>query len=263
MVTYHDSDFSFEEWSIIAHRELKLPEISCAVVLVDDNEQKWENFFRSHRHGIAYKPRRYLYEEFRAYLTSDNVNAMTICEVGCGHGSSIFPLMRLLPSARFIATDFSQEALEIMSRHREFDPDIISSHRWDISRPAPSGVVDNASHILCIFVLSSIDHCRHEQCLRNIREVLQTDGVVLFRDYAIHDMTMYRHEQRLDECLFRRQDGTLAYYFSKEYFHDLAERSCFEVVECHYSTVVVRNRSLEKNMKRVFLHAVLKKSSHS
>ena len=82
---------------------------------------------------------------------------------------------------------------------------------------------------------------------------------MLFRDYANHDMTMYRHKIRHGERLFRRADKTYAYYFVEEDIKELATARGFAVAEIYYATVQNKNRKTNASMNRVFLHAVLRK----
>lgn len=56
-----------------------------------------------------------------------------------------------------------------------------------------------------------------------------------------------------------RADGTLAYFFSTNDLRERATAAGFEVEECKYACVVVRNRQRGSDMKRVFINAVLRK----
>ena len=85
----------------------------------------------------------------------------------------------------------------------------------------------------------------------------------LFRDYGIHDMTMYRHRVRQGEFLFHRTDNTIAYYFDKSYLGNIAKQAGLEPVELDYATVCVVNKKTGAKMNRVFLHAVFKLVSAS
>jgi hypothetical protein len=58
---------------------------------------------------------------------------------------------------------------------------------------------------------------------------------------------------------------TLAYYFSLEYFREIATEAGLAVDELSYATVSVKNRKptskdTQKKMDRVFVHAVLRRA---
>ncbi|GAB6025651.1 Methyltransferase-like protein 6 [Chamberlinius hualienensis] len=57
-----------------------------------------------------------------------------------------------------------------------------------------------------------------QKSLKNIHKVLRPGGTLLFRDYGIYDAAMLRFKpgHKLMENFYVRQDGTRAYYFSKE-----------------------------------------------
>ena len=57
--------------------------------------------------------------------------------------------------------------------------------------------------------------------------------------------------------LYRRNDGTLAYYFDLKYIENIAKETGLKVLELEYATVKVINRKQTNIMHRVFVHAVL------
>jgi len=78
----------------------------------------------------------------------------------------------------------------------------------------PAGEVDI---VTMIFVLSAIPPEAMVRALRNVAGLLRPGGVVIFRDYGQYDMAQLRFGagHRLEDGLYVRQDGTLAYYFDK------------------------------------------------
>jgi SAM-dependent methyltransferase len=181
-------------------------------------------------------------------------------KVGCGHGCSLYPLLLDLPGIeRYYATDYSPDALNIMTHHAEYDASRITSTLWDFTRPPPE-TLPQVEAVLCVFVMSAITPMMHKECLDNVASVLIPGGYLLFRDYGVCDMTMYRHSYCHEKYLFERTDGTYAYYFSIEYIEDLVARSGhFRVLELEYATVFMRNRKSETTGRRVFVHGVLQK----
>ncbi|CAI5468194.1 unnamed protein product [Closterium sp. Yama58-4] len=106
---------------------------------------------------------------------------------------------------------------------------------------------------LCIFTLSALhpDHMLH--ALRQIRSVLAPGGLLLFRDYGVFDMVMFR------DRLYERGDGTLAYFFSVEEVRVLMGAAGFECEEVEYCCVRNENRRKGREMKRVWVHGVFRK----
>jgi SAM-dependent methyltransferase len=270
---------------------------SSALIAAQSEKDKsecdhWGKFYTSHASARVYQPRRYIYTEFLEYFrrgtssenkkTSadavDNVSltlssatsdvsffSLDLCifEVGCAHGCTIFPLLeKFHPSTKFIATDFCPQALEIFKNNALFDEARISLYELDLCCPDAelmSSFSSRADFLLATFVLSAINPIHYVNCFRNMNRICKIGSYLLFRDYAFHDLTMYRHKKRYDERLFRRADNTYAFYFTKEDIEQFASTSGFIVEEMYYATVLNKNRRSNLSMKRVFLHAVLKK----
>jgi hypothetical protein len=143
-------------------------------------------------------------------------------------------------------------------------------HQWDVLFEAPAKLSESISRelkedmaisFLAIFTLSAAHPCHHIQSLLNIAQLMRfcascSPPKLLFRDYGICDMTMYRHRTRIETHLFRRPDGTLAYYFDREYLLSIAHAAGLRPVEVDFASVLLRNRKSEAVMHRVFIHAV-------
>jgi SAM-dependent methyltransferase len=281
-VQYFDSDFDAAAWiEECAHTPLlpitptldKEGHMGGVVDQVDEAAQ-WDSFFHTHSGGQFFKARKYVYPAFQKWIEQSEL----CLEVGCGHGCSIYPLLtnEHLSELRIIATDYSHEALSILMLHEKFDPARMQVRLWDISQPYTQsrqypiveecGDVCDAltpentvSSILCLFVLSALHPENHEASLRHMWDILPPGGVILFRDYGVCDMTMFRHKVRLTEHLYRRCDGTLSYYFDLDYMRALCAATGFDPVELKYATVQITNKKKGITMKRVFVHAVLVK----
>lgn len=59
--------------------------------------------------------------------------------------------------------------------------------------------------------------------------------------------------------LYRREDGTLSYFFTLERARALAEGAGFTVEELEYACVANLNRKTGKELRRVFVHGVFRK----
>eukprot|EP01040_Poterioochromonas_malhamensis_P003214 gene3214-3426_t len=285
----HDFDFNCHVESLKASHLLEhLPEI---VPLDDDDEVRlrkdiaessasveegekasWNQFFQHHSTGQIYKPRRYILPEFNHYLSLPHIHCLV--EVGCGYGCTMLPILQALvpgcASLRYIATDYSREALTILEANpacQSFSTHIVTA-QWDIASSSFPAITlpDPISPdlILCIFTLSAVPPSQHLQTLFHLKQLLtppRTDErkkYLLFRDYGVYDFSMLeKHVIRHEEFFFRRLDGTICYYFSLEYLQKLAEEAGFEVLELSYATVINHNRKTGEKLHRVFVHAVL------
>lgn len=263
-VSFFHSDFTFEA----IQREVgntPLPVVSTPPPALNYCGD-WDDFFHCHKKGSFFKSRRYICTEFESFMDIST----TILEVGCGYGCTMVPILKSFPGITYIATDFSPEALSILRNNVEKLlpaaysplPDSVQVRVLDIvTTPLSVGpaLLTLPSRVLAIFAISAIDPSYHEAAFRHIYLSLQEGGYFLFRDYAIHDMTMYRHKVRFGEHLYQRGDGTLAYYFDVDYVDEILSKVGFSKVELRYDCVQCRNKKSSVDMKRVFVHAVYKK----
>lgn len=111
--------------------------------------------------------------------------------------------------------------------------------------------------VLLMFTLSALEPEDMGKALQELFSVLQPGGLLLFRDYGLHDMSMLRFHgcQRLDETLYRREDGTLVTFFTPESVADLFLAAGFAQIETEFCCVQHQNRSTGAEFKRVFVHA--------
>jgi hypothetical protein len=276
-VAYYDQDFKFDEYLqelVETQRLLTLPAIGdCEERLESTSnlcERTWNDFFGLHLSGQMYKPRRYIVNEFRKYFSNNSVTCLL--EVGSGYGCTMFPILEAFPLFRYIATDISSSALTILLSNPKSAQSHISTYCWDLLQP-PDAFLSSPSFvspylILSIFTLSALPPADHLQAFLHLKQILQSSKTnayitektmkyILFRDYGVYDMTMFKHSQRREEFLFQRIDGTLCYYFSLEYLRQLVESiEGMVVVELSYATVINHNRKTKEKMHRVFVHGV-------
>ena len=258
---YYSKDFDISEW-ISAAKEMELPENFYQFETHENflSAQDWDSFYETHQSGMFFKERNYIRLEFKYWLELVDQSQGRVLEVGCGHGCTIFPLLQTYSKIEFIATDYSRQALNILRKNLSFNVHRIpSTCLWNILHPAPLELPTVVNSILCIFTMSAIHPNFHLMAIKNMISLLPLDGTILFRDYGIYDMTMFRHTKRYDQYLFGRNDGTLSYYFDLDYTRNLFNNANMEVVELEYATVIVRNRRSNIDMKRVFIHGVFRK----
>jgi hypothetical protein len=72
----------------------------------------------------------------------------------------------------------------------------------------------------------------------------------------MHRMTP---DRQLALNLYRRLDGTLCYFFTKDDLCAKMGAAGFEVVECSYVCTKLLNRKKQFEMKRVFVHGVFQR----
>jgi hypothetical protein len=98
-----------------------------------------------------------------------------ILEVGCGHGSSMFPLLDSFPHLQsYCATDYCENALNLLQTNPRYEhvSTIVSLHVWDITQPPTDLLIDiHPNTMLCIFALSAVVPELHLQCLHNFAKV--------------------------------------------------------------------------------------------
>jgi hypothetical protein len=88
-------------------------------------------------------------------------------------------------------------------------------------------------------------------------EIISKGGLVLFRDYCANDAAQlrFKNDRRLDEMLFARQDGTLAYYFQDAEIRSMFEASGFETISTSIINSKTTNIKKGIDVDRLFLQA--------
>eukprot|EP00842_Homolaphlyctis_polyrhiza_P004982 jgi/Hompol1/5485/HPOL_001985-RA len=138
----------------------------------------------------------------------------------------------------------------------------------DLTKDALTATIpENTLDIIsCIFVLSAIPPHKFASAIANLKSVLKPGGIILFRDYGLHDAAQLRFkaENRIDDRFYTRSDGTFSYYFTIEELRALFEGgdegdSGFVVLESEYVRKEVVNRKQDLHMDRVFLQAKIMK----
>jgi methyltransferase-like protein 6 len=138
-----------------------------------------------------------------------------------------------------------------------FDPERVSTLQWDVSEEPLNETLDMKHEIvLSIFALSAVHPDKHRKSFENMAAAMKDGAYLLFRDYGIHDMTMYRHRVRLGQSLFLRNDNTISYYFDLASLAQTVELAGLQVIELSYACVYNKNRKTGDVMRRVFVHGV-------
>jgi len=167
---------------------------------------------------------------------------LEILEIGAGVGNALFPLLRANPNLRFSAADVSETAIQQLKMHEDYDEKKIvrafvvnageegclGGGREGVERVGGKRQVsikdESFDVVLMCFFLSALTDEEITNCLMEVRRVLKRGGVALVRDYADedakNDLSDYHPGRKVvmeeERDAYRRNDGTLARFFSEE-----------------------------------------------
>ncbi|KAI5172755.1 tRNA N(3)-methylcytidine methyltransferase METTL2 [Nematocida sp. LUAm3] len=213
--------------------------------------ESWDTFYSNHQMSF-FKERKWILSEFPELQTENK----RIFEVGCGTGST---LSQISPKNQIFGIDCSITAINIIKNREIFqnNPNF-SVHSADSNTPFP---YKNMDHILLIFTLSAIHPSSHKNVILKIKDSLNQGGTLLFRDYAEMDLTQIRFKphQILQKNLYKRGEGTYAYFFTKNYLEDLLKSCGFQVTSCIEDKRLLINRKKHLEMPRNWLQITAKK----
>jgi len=234
----------------------------------------WNTFYNINKNKF-FKERHYLHFQFAELSLDAEGNSLldgkVVAEIGCGTGSTLYPLLEAHKHTFFYACDFAPNAIELVKKNQHYAENRCKAFVCDISdsqlelTDLSTKIESNSLDIaLMVFVLSAIAPEKFEWVLQKVANALKPGGKLLFRDYGVYDMTHVRYAakattKKLNENYYVRGDGTRVYYFTKEGTTQLFERNGFVVDRIDYDTRELRNRKRKINMYRVWLNAKVTK----
>ncbi|KAF8329376.1 S-adenosyl-L-methionine-dependent methyltransferase [Cantharellus anzutake] len=184
----------------------------------------WDQFYKNNKDNF-FRDRKWLHLEFPDLMRAVEPDAgpVTVVEIGCGAGNSVFPLLTANrnPYLRIFACDYAPEAIKIVKDNPLYaSPAIgtIAASVWDLASldSLPEGIEEGQVDMaILIFVLSALSPKEWHRALHNLHRILKPGGKVLLRDYGRHDLTQlrFREERLLEENFYIRGDGTRVYFF--------------------------------------------------
>eukprot|EP00775_Hariotina_reticulata_P006980 gene6980-7194_t len=175
-------------------------------------------------------------------------------------------MLELLPQARATVCDVSPTCLQQLSEALQLlglGPERCRSFVADGTDPMLGLQLQdcNADVALIMFTLSAVVPEGMLVMMRNAAASLRPGGLLCIRDHALYDMVQLRipAEQTIGRHLYKRGDGTLAYFYTVQDLSGLAVAAGLDVVECQYVCVVNKNRKTGLQLRRTFVHGVFRK----
>lgn len=236
--------------------------------LEKDAQKNWDLFYKRNTTNF-FKDRHWTTREFEELKACREFESqkLVLLEAGCGVGNCIFPLLQDDLNIFVYACDFSPRAVEFVKQNPLYCPERCCAFQCDLTKDdlrenVAEGSVDV---VTLIFVLSAIHPDKMKLALQNISRVLKPGGIVLFRDYGLHDHAMLRFKagSKLGENFYVRQDGTRSYFFSKEFLAELCVDAGLQSVSNDYVLRETVNKKEGLCVPRVFLQSKFTKPSQS
>ncbi|RDB18534.1 tRNA(Thr) (cytosine(32)-N(3))-methyltransferase [Hypsizygus marmoreus] len=184
----------------------------------------WDNFYKMNASNF-FRNRKWLHNEFPELVdaTQSEAGPVSITEVGCGAGNSVFPLLSTNKNSQLVlrAYDYSTHAVKLVQNNALYQsPPAGSIHAavWDVTsrNGLPAEVEpESVDIVILVFVLSALHPDEWGRAISNIHKMLKPGGLVLLRDYGRHDLTQLRFKagRLLDENFYIRGDKTRVYFF--------------------------------------------------
>ena len=234
-------------------------------------QKNWDLFYKRNETNF-FKDRHWTTREFQELIgdgLSDNGNGnqdsrkRVLLEVGCGVGNFAFPLLEEKLPFYFFCCDFSPRAVQFVKSNPLYSEMSIRAFHCDLTTDTLVTELgpDSVDIVTAIFVLSAVHPDKHAKVFTNLATVLRPGGVLLFRDYGLHDMAMLRFKpgSKISEQFYTRQDGTRSYFFTETEVKQLGEEAGLE----EYSAEMVERRTVNMkegvNVPRLFVQSKFRK----
>mmetsp|Transcript_30952 Transcript_30952/g.42897 ORF Transcript_30952/g.42897 Transcript_30952/m.42897 type:complete len:282 (-) Transcript_30952:49-894(-) len=226
-----------------------------------DAQRNWDIFYKNNQEKF-FKDRHYLLQEFPELTPDPSMSSLSVLELGCGPGNTVYPLVESDPRVKVHCCDFSPRAVGLVKQHQQYDPARVNAFQCDITH---NNLTDNIEEqsvdiVLCIFVLSAIAPEKMPDAVRNLAQVLRKSkgSRVFLRDYAVGDLAQERFDkktnrQKISENFYVRGDGTRSYFFSESFLKNLFESEGFETLDIKIHEREIENRATNLKMDRQWI----------
>lgn len=252
---------STEEQQMLDQQNSRLVTEFKANQLEANAHKHWDIFYKRNDTRF-FKDRHWTTREFQELIDeADNDSKRVLLEVGCGVGNFIFPLIEDQFNKNYFiyACDFSPRAIEFVKQNPLYDESIIKAFQCDITTETIFQTIADGSIdlISMIFVLSAIHPNKFDVVFQSLYRLLKPGGILLFRDYGLHDMAQIRFKagNKIGDKFYMRQDGTRSYYFSTEELEEIVRKAGFEVIVNDYIHRKTVNIKENVDKDRIFVQS--------
>ena len=228
-----------------------------------ETKKHWDLFYKRNETRF-FKDRHWTTREFQELIENESTDKVLL-EVGCGVGNFAYPLLEESSSLSIYACDISPRAVEMVKKNPNYNTERIKAFECDISLDDcfKDNVKEESVDIVSlIFVLSAIRPSLFRKVIENLRGALKPGGLLIFRDYAINDMAMYRFKKgtKIDERHYLRQDGTTSYFFTCQEMEEIVQELGFAIQLNQYVQRRTINKKEDLDVARIFIQGKYRKS---
>lgn len=264
-------DLSSEQISALEHQNSRPVSSFRANKFEKESKKHWDIFYKRNETRF-FKDRHWTIREFteicKPKQSEESNSGKTLVEIGCGVGNFAFPLLEDKENCSHLfmyVCDFSPRAISFVKSHALYDENRIVAFTADISvedafssSPIPPNSADFSS---LMFVLSAIAPEKFEIAVKNAAQVLRKEGLLIFRDYAVNDMAMFRFgpNSKISDRRYVRQDGTMSYFFEKDEIDYIMKNCGFQKVSLEYVERRTINVKEGVDVPRFFLQGKFQK----
>ncbi|XP_014229481.1 methyltransferase-like protein 6 [Trichogramma pretiosum] len=259
-----------EEIDRMKAQDMRLVSDFQAMQIEKNAKKNWDLFYKRNDTRF-FKDRHWTTREFAELLGDDTTkeeqrSPRVFFEIGCGVGNLIYPLIEEnVPFKKMFACDLSPRAIEFVKGHALYNSEYIEAFQADVTESISDKVFHPVDIATLVFVLSAIHPLKFKQVIQNIFDVMNEEGVLLFRDYGRYDMAQMRFKPgcKIADNLYVRQDGTRSYYFTTEEVQELFESVGFKTKSCSYVQRRTVNLKEKIDVPRIFVQAKFVKPEKS